>query len=73
MISAVVLIDVLAMTACSDTKHCYEFKTVTGSVTVTTYDYMTKAEADAKKADLDTSWSTCTYKRVSKSEADCVD
>ena len=73
LIAAVLILAALGMSACSDTKSCYEFTTVTWSVTVTTYDYMTKAEADAKKADLDTSWSTCTYKRVSKSEADCVD
>jgi len=66
------IVAALGMTSCSNTESCYEFTTVSGSVTLTTYGYMTKAEADAHKADLDTSWSTCTYKRVSKSEADCT-
>ena len=72
LIAAVLILAALGMTACSDTKSCYEFTTVSGSVTLTTYGYMTKAEADAKKANLDSSISTCTYKRVSKSEADCT-
>ena len=77
LIAAVLILAALGMSACSDTKSCYEFTTVihwssTTQTTSVTYEYMTKAEADAHKADLETSSSTCTYKRVSKSEADCT-
>ena len=78
LIAGALAVLALAMTACSDTKSCYDFTTVinwtsTTQTTSITYEYMTKAEADAHKADLETSSSTCTYKRVSKSEADCTD
>lgn len=68
---AVVAIAALGMTSCANTKSCYEFTTSTGNVTLVTYGYMTKSDADATKVNLDTSISTCTYKRVLKSEADC--
>ena len=77
LIAAVLILAALGMSACSDTKSCYEFTTVinwtsTTQTTSVTYEYMTKTEADAHKADLETSSSTCTYKRVSKSQADCT-
>lgn len=68
---AAVAVVAFAMTAYSNTERCYEFTTVSGGVSVKTYGYMTKAEADATKANLTTSFSTCTYKAVAKSEADC--
>ena len=70
LIVAVVAIAALGMTSCANTDSCYQFTTSTGGITVITYGYMTKSEADATKANLDTSFSTCTYKRVLKSEAD---
>ena len=71
LIVAVVAIAALGMTSCANTERCYEFTTSAGNGTVVTYGYMTKSEADAWKANLDTSFSKCTYKRVLKSEADC--
>ena len=71
LIVAVVALAALGMTSCANTDSCYQFTTSTGGITVITYGYMTKSEADATKANLDTSFSTCTYKRVLKSEADC--
>ena len=69
---AIVAIAAFGMTSCANTESCYEFTTSTGAVSVVTYGYMTKSDADATKANLETSFSTCTYKRVSKSEADCT-
>ncbi len=61
----------LALASCSDQNHCYEFTTTVGPLTTTTYLYCTKTEAEAHKSNLTTSASTCTFKKVSKSEADC--
>ncbi len=62
----------LFMTSCEDVNSCWEFKCTYSSVTVETYFYGTKSEAELLKDELEAEDFDVKYSKSSKSESDCV-